>query len=677
MQKLIRLILACFLVFTVCVFTRQAVYAQSLAEGCNADIDQVGTRSGSTYTGSVNLSDYNILVQDFLKSTLANPRSNISRDGQNQVNLSDFDIFRRWFLKSVTCTITSATSTPSPTNPPLQTSSEWNQDAGNAQRTGYTPEEPTGTWTYKWTFNGSDQTGGVGGHLYNAPKEARTVVGTTNGVTRLFVPAGENGLYAFELATGKQVWHITPTSFVAAPSYDPATQKVYIGGINGSVYKIDPQNGSIVGTYSTGSSIRKAALVFGNFTYAVTDDGKLHKITTATMTVAANFPYSAGSPIDTPPSYSASKDIIVFATRDLNVHAVNNQSGSIRWKVKPSPNSPGQGGSGKISVGGQLMGSQFNLGWPVIADGAGIVLLRMQLEHQAHFQGPSWEKQTDGSYRLEDNGKYKKVTSAEIKQYFDSNPRWKNLFALSLENGASVFTPAVGYGSTEDYVDDVGTQGVMGSIPVVKTLSSGKQVAYIHYRSQADGATNDYRWSGAIGEMVLDNSTVPTYVGGDLRFIQLPNSNIHIIDEQEPLAIAGNILFHNHWAGVEIFQILDRSDTKGSSPTNPITSKRLAPIMHALKPCGSFSATTHFTSCSTVQYPTDGGRTFTNVPGAFYSYWGVADPPGWKSSPGNTSTGAGTSYSSGFLPRYTYVSNGYIVTEGNGGDIMVLTYRQL
>jgi hypothetical protein len=63
---------------------------------------------------------------------------------------------------------------------------------------------------------------------------------------------------------------------------------------------------------------------------------------------------------------------------------------------------------------------------------------------------------------------------------------------------------------------------------------------------------------------------------------------------------------------------------------------------------------------------TDGGR-FFDGPG-FWGYWGVADPPGWRIGSGNT---AGTSYSAGDLPRYTYVSNGHIVIEGNGGDISV------
>ena len=45
----------------------------------------------------------------------------------------------------------------------------WNQESGDAQRTGYTAEEPVEAWTYTWSFNGPDATGGTPSHFYNAP----------------------------------------------------------------------------------------------------------------------------------------------------------------------------------------------------------------------------------------------------------------------------------------------------------------------------------------------------------------------------------------------------------------------------------------------------------------------------------------------------------------------------
>jgi len=49
----------------------------------------------------------------------------------------------------------------------------------------------------------------------------------------------------------------------------------------------------------------------------------------------------------------------------------------------------------------------------------------------------------------------------------------------------------------------------------------------------------------------------------------------------------------------------------------------------------------------------------------WWTYWSVTAPPGSPVS------GA---YSAGLLPRYTYVANGHIIVEGNGGDLTVFTH---
>src|SRR6185503_868308 len=45
-------------------------------------------------------------------------------------------------------------------------------------------------------------------------------------------------------------------------------------------------------------------------------------------------------------------------------------------------------------------------------------------------------------------------------------------------------------------------------------------------------------------------------------------------------------------------------------------------------------------------------------------YWNVLDPP----------TPVRSAYSEGVLPRYTYVSDGMMIVEGNGGDLFVLKH---
>src|SRR6185369_6057226 len=98
-----------------------------------------------------------------------------------------------------------------------------------------TAEEPVEPWTFQWSFNGADSSGGIGGHFRNAPREARTVMGGG----KLYVPVGASGLFALNMSNGSQAWNMTTTTFNATPAYDPQTNSVFAGGANGTLYKIN------------------------------------------------------------------------------------------------------------------------------------------------------------------------------------------------------------------------------------------------------------------------------------------------------------------------------------------------------------------------------------------------------------------------------------------------------
>lgn len=504
--------------------------------------------------------------------------------------------------------------------------STWTQDGHDAARSGWTSEEPVEPWTLAWTWNGPDANGGTGNHLYNAPPEARTVMGAGN----IYAPAGSSGLYALNKSTGAQVWHVTATSFNATPAYDPTTNALFAGGADGKLYKIQPTSGQVLTTYPTGSAINKSVLIVGAYAYVVTDSGQLHKVNTSTMTRA--WMYAGNAQGSTPPSYSSSRDVIVFATADLYVHAVTNANGTAKWRVKPSPN-PAQ------------FPYTFNRGWPVIADVHGIVLLRMQLDHAF----------------MSDAGIYP-TSNAATRSYLQTHPDHKNLFALNLDDGSEKFVPAVGYGSTEDFINGA-SYGVMGSQPVVKVWPDGTEVAYIHFRN-GQSNPSDYRSDGHMGEMVLDNATVPGLVAGDMRFIRMARQNggvgyVNLIDEQDPITMAGSTIFHAHWGASESAKITDRSNALGLSYASPIATANHPTVIRQQASCSDFKPATHQTNCGLTMF--QDGR-FWNGPG-FWVYWNVVAPPGSPQA---------NAYSAGFLPRYTYVSEGLIVTEGNGGELFVL-----
>jgi hypothetical protein len=513
-------------------------------------------------------------------------------------------------------------------------SSGWTQDGHDAGRTGYTPDEPFEPWTLAWTWNGPDASGGTGNHFYNAPPEARTVTGGG----ALYAPAGTWGIYGLSEATGAPLWHLAAPAFNATPAYDPVTGAVFAGGADGNLYKIAASTGRVVQIYAAGSPINKAVLLVGAFAYVVTDSGQLHKVSTATMTQA--WVYAANSHGDTPPSYSPSRDVIIYATADLSVHAIENVAGTQRWGVKPSPN-PAQ------------FPYTFNRAWPVIAEQHGIVFLRMQLDKSFMSDYPS----AGGIYPN---------TNAAVRAYLNAHPNHKNLFALSLDDGTEKFIPAVGYGSTEDFINGA-AYGVMGSQPVVKVWPGGNEVVYIHFR---DGQSNppDYRWDGNMGEMVLDGTTIPGMAAGDLRFIRMSRYNgyggsayVYLTDEQEPLTVAGNTIFQAHWGASESVMITDRSSARGLSYANPIGTTNHPTVIRQQTACTDKNTTTHWTQCGLTMY--QDGR-YWDGPG-FWEYWNVVAPPGSPQP---------NAYSAGFLPRYTYVSDGLIVVEGNGGELFVLHY---
>jgi len=506
-------------------------------------------------------------------------------------------------------------------------SSDWTQDSHDAQRTSYTAEEPVLPWRFLWSWNGPDANGGAGGHFYNAPPEARTITGGAN----IYVPAGANGLYALNKRSGQQVWNVTAATFNATPAYDPTSGFLFAGGSNGQLLKINSTSGAISATYNAGSPLNKAVLLVGSFAYVVSDNGQLHKVNTSTMTAA--WVYAGNAPIATPPSYSASRDAIIFATNDLFVHAVNNATGVARWRVKPTSNAAG-------------FPNEMDGMWPVIAEKHGIVFIRMRLDHNAGLWGGSG---TGGMYPN---------TNAETRAYLQSKPQLKNLFALSLDTGAEAFIPAVGYGGVEALVNAQAYLDI-GPVPVIRVLADGSEVAYMNFRN---GQSNppDGRWDTHMGEMVLDNTTIPGMVAGDLRFISWANSSMRVTDEQTPFTMAGSSLLRAHWGASESVKILDRSNTLGLTYAAPITTQANPTIIRRQTTCSNFVPSTHWTTCGLTLM--NDGR-FWPGPG-FWVYWNVMDPP----------TPIRSAYSEGLLPRHTYVSDGLIIVEGNGGELFVLAH---
>ncbi len=521
---------------------------------------------------------------------------------------------------------------------------DWTQEAHDANRTGYTPDLPSEPWSLLWTFNGPDSSGGATcpnndpqqGHCYDvghsdpsAVWEGRTVTGGSF----VYVPALTRGVYALNKTNGHIAWTFTDnTSFVSTPAYDSASGTLLVGAINGKVYKINANTGALVASYNAASPIKKALMIVGNAVYVASDNGTLHKITISNMTAAWTYQGGSGSAIS--PAYSASRDIVVYATTDLYVHAVNNANGSQKWKVKPST----------LTAGTY---TRFDF-WPVISDVNGVALLRMNVGGSVNsiiFGGPGA------------NGRYPS-TNAETKTFLDTHNQFKNLYALNLDSGAEKFTTAVGPGGVEA-LNNNSPIIVAPPVPVLKKLSASSEVAYTSFRN-AQGAQYDGRDDSHIGEMVLNSNTIAGFSAGDVRFVQTQGGMSAITDEQTPLSLAGNTFFYSHWGAVEAHTITNRADSLGATNTSPITTLKNKPTIRRISACGTPNNSTHYTTCGMTLYQ-DGK--YWSSPG-WWVYWNVMDPPA-------PVRGA---YSEGLTPRYTYVADGLIVQQGNGGELFVLKH---
>jgi hypothetical protein len=85
------------------------------------------------------------------------------------------------------------------------------------------------------------------------------------------------------------------------------------------------------------------------------------------------------------------------------------------------------------------------------------------------------------------------------------------------------------------------------------------------------------RWARrfVLGEMVLDNTTVPGYQAGYVRYMR---NTFFPTDEQANLSMAGDQLFAAHWEAGIAHRIVDRSAGRGSS-SSPIVIENLPHIV--------------------------------------------------------------------------------------------------
>ena len=331
---------------------------------------------------------------------------------------------------------------------------EWSQDGGNAQRTGFTTEEPAMPWKFAWSWNGPDEKGGTGAHQYHQPKphepwEARVCTGGAH----VFASAGKRGLFALKKSDGSVAWQFSDGICNAAPAFDADTGSLLVGTDEGVLFRLDAGTGKILGRFDAHAPLTKAVLLADGHAFALAGNGVLHKVALATMKPAWTF--NAAAAAQTSPAFSATRGVIVFCTADLCVHCVGAADGKEKWAVKPTPLTAADD-------------AEFTGGWPVVAERSGLVFVRLGL---AAIDTVLW---SGGG----PHGKWP-ATNAAIRERLVANPKLQTLFALRLNDGAPAFIPAAGPCGVEDLRE--GKPRLRAhSFPVVKIIGDS-EVAVMRY----------------------------------------------------------------------------------------------------------------------------------------------------------------------------------------------------
>jgi len=545
------------------------------------------------------------------------------------------------------------TLTPTQSSPPAL-SNEWTQHGQNAQRTSYAPVAVPTPWKWKWTWNGPDNPYAYpssGKQSYNnkiiIPKNVQPVVGGG----RVYIAAGSNGVYGLSFSNGSQLWNSRPGGSInSTAAYDKETDSVFVVSSNGNLYKLNASTGAVIATFSSGSSSQlwlppaivgsKVFFSMGMNVYAI-DKNTMSRI----------WSYNAGSLVQTPPSYSATRDIIIVVSKDLYVHAIKNSDGSRFWRVKPTHNSLVPGDP-KSSPSNNFANPSY--GWPVIADRTGIVLIRYELDWQTLWT-TTWP-----------------TTNEEMRRFLLNNPDEQSLYALNLDDGSTAFIPNVGNGGFGD-----GGILPMGPLPAIRTLPDNKEVAYIIIRGELS-TISDGRGDSKFGELIIDPSTAPGYEAGYVRFIEYnrysswdrygkkewkENTAEMPTDEQPYVTVAGNQILAGHWMVGKALMIVDRSPNYGSY-NNPILSM---PLPHIV-----VSTTSNFTDgcsfstsyyCSSTIIVQENGRPFAG-PG-FYIHYG---------NYGNRGEGTGDALYDIFWSEYAswIVSENTVIFRSTDGALFAL-----
>jgi outer membrane protein assembly factor BamB len=498
---------------------------------------------------------------------------------------ADADAIYRVYLPRVSRGLPAPTPRPTglpPVQPPGSAANEWTQFGHDAQRTAFQPVAIPTPWRWKWSWNGARADGSFTPDRVQMPRNSQPITGGG----RVYIAAGETGVVALNADTGAVLWKRSPGGAInSTPAYHPALGALFVVSSNGTLYKLDAATGNTLGQVAGGQpSPRALPPALAGHTVFFSTGTQVRAVASGNLELL--WSYDAGAMVDTPPAYSVRNDTVVVLSRDLYVHAVQGRNGGRLWRVKPTSRTPNN------SENPSATQAEVQYGWPVIAEAHNLVFIRYRLDWETLW---TWSPFPSGN--------------EAIRAALVGRPDVQALFALRLSDGGIAFVPNTGNSAWGD-----GNVLPMGPMPVIKRFADGSEVAYVSMRGTPclpNTQKCDGRGDGRLGELMLDDSTIPGYQAGYVRYML----NTHLPTDEMPfLTVAGDQLLAGHWEAGLAHQIQDRSPARGTGD-NPIPVSNLPHIVTSQDNdyCKSGFIASHY--CWRGVYNT---RLW---PGGFYVYW--------------------------------------------------------
>jgi outer membrane protein assembly factor BamB len=210
---------------------------------------------------------------------------------------------------------------------------------------------------------------------------------------------------------------------------------VIVGSLDGKVYGIDSNTGSLKWSYQTGAGVSAPPVITNGIAYIGSRDGKMYALTTSTGTlkwmyqtrvhpIDPNSPFNA-APIFTPAAVSADGTTVLFGAENMFFYALNTTDGTEKWTPK------------------KLVGQSFLFGWPVVA-GDKVIVRTMSSLPGAEFV---MEDVLDG---LPANPTMSEERTA-ILNWLNTNPHQKSMYVFDIATGNEPYQVGMGRVTGNNY----------------------------------------------------------------------------------------------------------------------------------------------------------------------------------------------------------------------------------